>query len=141
MSETGLLKSYSKREFVASFKADPDLWSRFKGECAARGVSICYVLEALMEAWIEGQKAEATVVKPVVVNLTMQHVVERPRRTLRISEEASTENVLMYVEKYGSCHRLKPTGVFSGKIGWCPWLKRWIAGLECETCIHTKEVH
>jgi len=33
-----------------------------------------------MEAWLEGQKATATVIKPVTVNLTMQHVVQRPRR-------------------------------------------------------------
>jgi len=33
-----------------------------------------------MEAWIEGQKATATVIKPVVINLTMEHVVRRPRR-------------------------------------------------------------
>jgi len=84
--ETGLPKSYSNRVFVASFKADPELWSRFKGECALRGVSICHVLEALMEAWIQGQKATATVVKPVIVNLTMQHVVERPRRKKIIRE-------------------------------------------------------
>ena len=45
-----------------------------------RGVSICHVLEALMEAWIQGQKATATVIKPVVVNLIMEHVVQRPRR-------------------------------------------------------------
>ncbi len=78
--EIGLPKSYSKRKFVASFKADPELWSRFKEGCVLRGVSICHVLEALMEAWLEGQKATATVIKPVTVNLTMQHVVQRPRR-------------------------------------------------------------
>jgi len=39
-----------------------------------------------MEAWIEGQKATATVIKPVVVNLTMQHVVERPRRKGRYED-------------------------------------------------------
>lgn len=71
---------YSHRSFAASFKADPELWSRFKEECRFRGVSVCHVLEALMEAWIQGQRATATVIKPVVVNLTMEHVVQRPRR-------------------------------------------------------------
>ena len=78
--EIGLLKLYSKRTFPAAFKTDPELWSEFKGVCKQRGVSICHVLEALMEAWVQGQKAAATVVRPVVVNLSMQHVVERPRR-------------------------------------------------------------
>jgi len=39
-----------------------------------------------MEAWIEGQKATATVIKPVTVNLTMQHVVKRPRRALDLKD-------------------------------------------------------
>ena len=51
-----------------------------------RGVSICHVLDALQEAWIQGQKATATVIKPVVVNLTMQHVVKRPRRALSFED-------------------------------------------------------
>jgi len=78
--EIGAPKCYSNRDSWGSFKVNPELWSRFKTECKLRGVSICHVLEALMEAWIEGQRATATVIKPVVVNLTMQHIVERPRR-------------------------------------------------------------
>ena len=31
-----------------------------------------------MEAWIEGQRATATVIKPVTVNLTMQHMSPGP---------------------------------------------------------------
>jgi len=78
--EIGIPKLYSKRKKEGFFKVDPELWSRFKGVCAERGVSICHVLEALMEAWIQGQKAAATLVRPVIVNLTMEHVVQRPRR-------------------------------------------------------------
>jgi len=73
-------KFYSKRKFVGSFKVDPELWSKFKSECVFKGISICAVLESLIVAWLEGQKATATVIKPVTVNLTMQHIVERPRR-------------------------------------------------------------
>jgi len=141
MQETPLGKSYSKRIFTASFAADPELWSRFKQECKIRGVSICYVLEALMEAWIQGQKATATVIKPVVVNLTMQHVVERPRRVTRGAIDISTEDLALYVAKYGSCHRLDPKGLYPGRIGWCRWVHRWIQGLECATCIHSGELH
>jgi len=139
MPETGLLKSYSKREFVASFKADPELWSRFKGECAARGVSICHVLEALMEAWIEGQKAEATLIRPVVINLKMEHIVQRPRRALPFEEARDWEVVEPYIEKFGSCYRLEPKGLMPGRIGWCRWMKRWLMGHECATCVHSGE--
>lgn len=62
------------------------MWSRFKAECKFRGVSICHVLEALLEAWIQGQKATATVIKPVTINLQMQHVVKRPRRMLKFED-------------------------------------------------------
>lgn len=47
---------------------------------------MCCVMESLMLAWIEGQRAEATVVKPVTVNVTLNHVVKRPRRKTRIRE-------------------------------------------------------
>lgn len=77
---------YSDRTFVGSFKVDPELWSTFKQECKIRGVSQCYVLEGLIEAWIQGQRAQSTVLKPVTVNLTMQHVVQRPRRILTIDD-------------------------------------------------------
>ena len=137
--EIGLPKSYSKRVFAASFKVDPELWSRFKGECRFRGVSICHVLEALMEAWIQGQKATATVIKPVVVNLKMEHVVERPRRLGRGFRSHDGEDIAAYIRRFGACRRLRPTGQFPGKIGWCLWLKRWIYGHECATCLHTGE--
>lgn len=71
-----------KRSHPATFKVDPEIWSQFKSDCKLRGVSVCHVLEALMVAWCEGQKATATVIKPVTINLTMQHVVARPRRVV-----------------------------------------------------------
>ena len=132
---------YSKRTFAAGFKTDPELWSRFKWTCKARGVSICHVLEALMEAWIQGQKATATVIKPVTVNLTMQHVVERPRRISPWAGPGPAEDLTSYITKYGSCHRLEPRGLYPGRIGWCRWMKRWIHGHECAMCIHSGERH
>lgn len=137
--EIGLLKSYSKRVFCASFKVDPELWSRFKAECKIRGVSICHVLEALLEAWIQGQKATATVIKPVVVNLKMEHIVERPRRKQSWPGFEPGEDIAEYIREYGSCRRLKASGQYPGKIGWCRWLQRWIYGHECATCLHTGE--
>jgi len=126
IQETGLPKSYSKRDFVASFKVDPELWSRFKGGCAERGVSICHVLEALMEAWLEGQKATATVIKPVVVNLTMQHVVQRPRRM------ATYQGPDIY-EPLG-CHGLEHRDWRMGSFGWCHRIKRWVSVGDCARC-------
>ena len=141
MQEIGAPKCYSKRKSWGSFKVDPELWSRFKGECKIRGVSICHVLEALMEAWIQGQKAEATLIRPVTVNLTMQHVVERPRRTSPWRGTGTREDLAMYVAKYGSCYRLEPKGHYPGRLGYCRWLGRWIRGHECATCIHSGERH
>jgi len=124
--ETGLPKSYSNRVFVASFKADPELWSRFKGGCAERGVSICHVLEALMEAWLEGEKAMATIVRPVTVNLTMQHVVQRPRRL-------STYQGPEILEPVG-CRGLEHRDWGMGRLGWCHKIRRWVSVGDCARC-------
>lgn len=129
VQETGLPKSYSKRKFVASFKADPELWSRFKTETKERGVSECYVLEALMEAWIEGQKATSTVLKPVTVNLTMQHVVDRPRR--KLLEQGPAFGV--------GCFRLQHNDIFPGRLGWCPRFRKWVRLEDCQPCSHNGE--
>jgi len=137
--ETGIPKLYSKRRTEGFFKVDPEIWSRFKGECAARGVTICQVLETLMLAWIEAQKVESTVVRPVTVNLTMQHVVERPRRTSPWVSSEPAEDLAMYVAKFGACYRLEPKGLMPGRIGWCRWMKRWLMGHECATCVHSGE--
>jgi len=124
--ETPLVKSYSKRTFTASFAADPELWSRFKQRCAECGVSICHVLEALMESWLEGQKATATVIKPVVVNLTMQHVVQRPRRMTTYMGPDITEPV--------GCRRLDHRDWGQGRVGWCHKIKRWVSLGDCARC-------
>ena len=131
--------TYAKRSFVASFKANPEIWSAFKTECQLRGVHTCCVLEALMLAWIEGQKATATVIKPVVINLKMEHVVQRPRRKISYTPDPMAEIREKLRARFGVCYRLQPKGEFPGKIGWCPWLKRWIRGFECSTCMNQGE--
>lgn len=130
IQETGLPKSYSKRKFVASFKADPELWSRFKETCAARGVSICHVMEALMESWIQGQKAEATLVRPVIVNLNMQHIVRRPRRLKNLEDvmyEARRKNWPPPCEKADDFIRSKK------EVG-CLEIRDWIPLAKCWRC-------
>jgi len=84
MQETRIQLSHSKFTDTVSIRIDPELWSRFKTEVKIRGASTCHVIAALLEAWIEGQKATATVIKPVVINQTFQYTVERPRRKAEI---------------------------------------------------------
>ena len=91
-----------------------------------RGVSICHVLEALMEAWIEGQKATATVIKPVTINLTMQHVVQRPRRKAPFPGPEILEPV--------GCRRLEHRDYFPGRLGWCHYVHKWITPGDCARC-------
>ena len=74
--------SYSNFTTTYTVRADPERKSKFLETCKLRGVSECHVADALFEAWIEGQKATATVIKPVVVNLYMEHIVQRPRRMI-----------------------------------------------------------
>ena len=80
--------------YTASFRAKPQQWAHFKKEVHDRGITLCHVLEGLMEAWIAGQAAglDATgsppsvAARPVTVNLTMQHVVKRPRRMANLED-------------------------------------------------------
>jgi len=79
-----------------------------------------------MEAWLEGQKATATVIKPVVVNLTMQHVVQRPRRMATYQGPDITEPV--------GCQGLEHREWGQGYVGWCHKIKRWISVGDCARC-------
>lgn len=112
------------------FKVDPELRSEFKGECKIRGVSICHVLEALMKAWIEGQKATATVIKPVVVNLTMQHVVKRPRRESNIENSVFTARNKPWPPP---CEKADKFIKSTKEVG-CLDIKEWIPLRECWRC-------
>ena len=94
-----------------------------------------------MEAWIQGQKVESTLLKPVVINLKMEHIVQRPRRALERLDDIEAESLIEYIERFGACHRLRPSGRAVGRIGWCPWVRRWLHGVECESCIHSGERH
>jgi len=84
--ETRTQMCYSIFTDTLTIRIDPELKSEFKKWTKLRGVSECHVADALFRAWIEGQKAEATVIKPVVVNLHMDHIVARPRRAVDLWE-------------------------------------------------------
>jgi len=91
------------------------------------------VLEALMEAWIEGQKVTATVIKPVTVNLTMQHVVRRPRRA------QSWEDAMYYSQNRTwppPCQKADEFIKSSKEVG-CLDVKDWIPLNKCWRCYLT----
>lgn len=95
-----------------------------------RGVAVCHVLEALMQAWIEGQKATATVIKPVTVNLTMQHVVKRSRRIKKYVD-------VMYECKNHKwpppCEHADKHFAMYGSVG-CRKVVDWVKLEECWRC-------
>lgn len=99
-------------------------------------MSICHVLEALMAAWIEGQKATATVIKPVVVNLTMEHVVQRPRRAqtfedmLLNSKAKNWPPPCPYADQYIKTSR---------EVG-CLKFRDWISLDKCWRCYLTRQI-
>lgn len=126
--------SYSKRSFVASFKADPELWSRFKEECQFRGVSICHVMEALMEAWIQGQRATSTVIKPVTINLNMEHIVEKPRRKKKVKEPW----VIARAQRWPpNCEHVDDFLRPQKEVG-CRLLREWVSLEKCWRCYLAK---
>ena len=118
--------AYSTRTKVASFKANAELWSRFKETCKLRGVSICHVLEALMEAWIQAQKVEATLLKPVHIDLKMEHVVQRPRRM----KDAWRPEKMVWPP---SCEDADEFIKSTKEVG-CRQIKDWIPLKECWRC-------
>lgn len=122
----GALKCYSKRKSWGSFKVDPELWSRFKTDCAMRGVSVCYVLETLMEGWLQAQKVNATIIQPVNMTINMQHVVQRPRRVTYVPEDQASLAM--------PCGRALFPGRVRDRFAWCDKQKRWLTGPDCVDC-------
>lgn len=126
--------TYSKRSFRASFAADPELWSRFKTECKMRGVSICHVMEVLMEGWIQGQKVMSTVVQPVHMEIHMEHVVKRPRRMKKVKEPWKIARSQKWPP---GCEHVDEFMRAQKLIG-CKDLKEWIPLEKCWRCFIAK---
>jgi len=57
-----------------------ELWAEFLKDVAEKDLSTCHVLEALISAWLCGGALVPGLAQPLQLNLTMQHVVARPRR-------------------------------------------------------------
>jgi len=56
------------------------LWEEFMASTHSKGLSTCHVLEALLSAWLYGGALVPGLGQPLQLNLTMQHIVARPRR-------------------------------------------------------------
>lgn len=130
--EFSIPKLYSNRTKEAFFKVDPEIWSRFKTECKTRGVSVCHVLETLIEAWMQGQKVMSTVVNPVVINLTMEHIVKRPRRMIDAWEPKN----LFYPPNCECADKLFGKG---GDVG-CLEKRNLVTLKECWQCYRNKNM-
>jgi len=79
-----------------------------------------------MEAWIQAQKVQATLIQPVHISLTMQHIVQRHRRAPVYQGPEILEPV--------GCRRLIHRDWFPGRLGWCGYMERWIALEDCARC-------
>ena len=154
--------TYTTRTAVLSVKIDPEIRSQFKQECRIRsleqeripglfslhlwsgpypledrlkrGVHQCCVVEALLLAWIEGQRAEASVIKPVQVNMTLQHVVKRPRRKVR---ELPPYEVARSKTWPPSCEHADNFMQCTKEVA-CLDLKDWISLEKCWRCYLAK---
>ena len=130
---------YSNSKIKTTVRFDAYLWDLFKKTVRARHLpSTCFVLETLMLAWITGERKDLPRARPVTVNMTVNYKVQRPRR-LPAGVQIPGEDKSEYIEKLGACFRLIPKGEFPGRIGYCMWLKLWIHGFECESCLHSRD--
>jgi len=72
--------TYSNRRHRTTIRIRSDLWAEFLKDVAEKDLSTCHVLEALVGAWLRGGAMVPGLAQPLQLNLTMQHVVARPRR-------------------------------------------------------------
>ena len=128
---------------TASFKARPDRWQRFKLKTAELGVSTCHVLDGLMEAWLQGQdspgrslhRTPTQSIPPVSVNLTMHHVVKRPRRM------AGLEDLLYSAQGQRwppNCEHADAFIKSTLEVG-CLDIKDWISLEKCWRCFAARQ--
>jgi hypothetical protein len=114
----------NKRSFKSSIRCDPKLWAQFKESCAIYGLSTCAVLEVCMKGWIEGQKVMSTFIQPLVQNITMQHIVKRPRRMIEIPALSTV-----------GCEKLTHANWLPSHIGWCKTSEKWVRLEDCNSCV------
>jgi hypothetical protein len=79
-----------------------------------------------MEAWLQGQKVNATVIQPVNMTINMQHIVQRPRRITYVSADEASLPM--------PCGRMLFPSRVKGVYAWCDKQKRWLKGPDCGDC-------
>jgi hypothetical protein len=79
-----------------------------------------------MLAYLQGMARTKDEHATVVVNLTMQHVVQRPRRMIKSPGPELTTQI--------GCYGLEHNDIFPGKLGWCHKIKQWITLEDCGRC-------
>ena len=107
---------------------EPVLWKEFKKALEERGLSTCFVLETLIQAWLAGTKAPpSNKVHPsgaIVVNQTFQRVVKRERRKSTFSESEYKPEDNFYNPK---------SNFWEYRLGPCN-LNGHVAGCACSQC-------
>jgi len=94
---------YSNARYKTTIRIRRDLWAEFMRDVAAKDLSTCHVLEALISAWLYGGSLVPGLAQPVQLNLTMQHVVSRPRRMgpeLEVSDKEWDDWVKYYEDTW-----------------------------------------
>jgi len=72
-----------------TFRIDNTLWQEFKHTCHSQGMTTCQVLKGMIYAIVKGTEATEPTINTrlsFTINMTMQHIVERPRRRGQITE-------------------------------------------------------
>jgi len=94
---------YSNARVKTTIRIDRQIWEEFKTSTEAKDLSTCHVLEALISAWLYGGSLVPGLAQPVQLNLTMQHVVARPRRMgpeLEVSDKEWADWVKYYEDTW-----------------------------------------
>lgn len=81
--ETEVDVTRSRSRVHTSIRIDQYLWQLFQKRVDNLGLSSCFVLEQLIQAWITGQPQGIPQARPVTVNMTVNYEVARARRAPR----------------------------------------------------------
>jgi len=80
MTEQHTQRHTLRKRRVVTIRIRPELWREFLADVRQKGITTCLVLEGLMTAYLYGGKNVPGSKEPTVVNITIPHVVKRPRR-------------------------------------------------------------
>lgn len=94
---------------------DEDVWNRFKVKVKSRGLSTCFVLESLMEAYLD-ESVKTEEFQHVVIKQNINYVVKKRRRSYaEFVPESNFFNGSTYYWEY----REGPLNVNGHGVGCC----------------------